>query len=297
VVIVPGSLWGAREEEYHWSARELASHGYVVLGVDPQGVGHSGTFGDPACEPDAPLDDPEYPYPCRGVPFQQLEGFTDAALSGLDFLLAGANPFAGLVDPDALGVAGHSLGAAAAAMAQSRDSRVKAIVAWDNLNAEPYGTDQCGPTHHAINGHVPTQLEYSLEQRAPAIGMASESECQAFYDRDPDKRKRGFLEWREAGVPAMQIVFAGVEHGDFEQADTAAPGSDHDLKLRRFQWFTRAWLDLHLKQDERAIDRLLADEMIGVTRDELLSTTWRSAAYLPSVGVDCVDLRRCGDLP
>jgi dienelactone hydrolase len=295
VVIVPGSLWGAREEQYHWSARELASHGYVVLGVDPQGTGRSGAAGDPACEPATTLDDPEYPYPCRGIPFQQKENFNDAAISGLDFILSDENPFGRLVNAEALGVAGHSLGAGAAATAQSRDSRVKAVVAWDNLTGDEYGAEENGPLHHAINAHVPTQTDlYLHEFRAPALGLASEIESETFYDRDPDKRKRGYAHWRDAGLPTMEVVFRGVEHGDFVQPDDTEPGGEHDLKLRRFQWYTRAWFDLHLKGDESAIGTLLAQNVFGMTRDEMLSVNWRSAAFLPAAGVDCEDLRHCG---
>ena len=83
VVIVPGSGGTAREEHYHWSARELAAHGYVVVGVDPQGVGRSATFGEDGCDPAAALEDLEYPYPCPGVPFQQRTNFDDAALSAI----------------------------------------------------------------------------------------------------------------------------------------------------------------------------------------------------------------------
>src|SRR5690606_4224087 len=115
VVIVPGSGGTAREENYHWSARNLATHGYVVLGVDPQSIGRSDTF-VPGQFCGVGAIDPEYPYPCPGVPFQQDEGFIDAHLSGVDFLLGPDNPWAGLIDRGAVGLAGHSLGAGAAAV-------------------------------------------------------------------------------------------------------------------------------------------------------------------------------------
>jgi dienelactone hydrolase len=293
VVIVPGSSNTAREEHYHWSARELAAHGYVVLGVDPQGVGHSGAFGEHPCEADEVTKDPEYPYPCRGVPFQERANFNDAAESGLGFLLSGDDPYRSILNPEELGLAGHSLGGGTVSELQDEDPRVKSVVAWDSLHADHDGTDQCGPTSHAISAHVPQQIYRPLAARRPALSLTSELECQTFYDRNPDSRTVPYRHWRAAGVPVMVIVMNGVQHTDYGQFDSTAPGSEADLKLQRFEWFTRAWFDRFLKGQHAAEERLVAPKVVGLTRDELLSRTWHSAAYLPSASVDCTDLRAC----
>ena len=294
IVIVPGSGGSAREEHYHWSARELAANGYVVLGVDPQGVGRSATFGSGAsCSTDHPTA--EYPYPCEGVPFQQDEGFVDAHLSGVDFLLSDTNPWRRLLDADRIGLAGHSLGAGSAAIAQERDARVGAIVAWDSLNAEQWSTDQNGPQHHAVAGHVPVPgaMEHWLTPRVPAMGVHSGHTTLRFYDTDPNLKSSAFGPWRAAGLPVMTLNLEGVTHGDFSQAEDTAPGSARDRILRRVQHYTRAWFDLHLRGDSSAGSRLLASSVDGVARADLLSATYPSKAYVPSHGVDCEDFRSC----
>lgn len=294
IVIVPGSGGTAREENYHWSARELAAHGYIVLGIDPQGIGRSGTFGaGPSCAIEhATL---EYPYPCHGVPFQQDEGFVDAHLSGVDFLLGAGNPWLDLVAVDRVGLAGHSLGAGSAAIAQERDPRIGAIVAWDGLNGEQWSTDQNGFQHHLVAGHVPVPgaTEHWLTPRVPALGLHSGHPTLKPYDTDPDIRSYAYRPWRDAGLPVMTLNLEGVTHGDFGQDDSTEPGGVRDDILRRVQHYTRAWFDLHLRGQASASNRLLAEEVLGVDRRDLLSETYTSKAYLPSRGVECDDFRTC----
>jgi dienelactone hydrolase len=295
VVLVPGSGGLSREEHLHWSARELAANGYVVVGVDPQGVGRSDTFGATPCEPERTLAEPEYPYPCRGAPFQQRENFNDAALSGVAWGVTGDNPFGRLVRRDRIGAAGHSLGAGAAVTAQARDRRVDAIVAWDGLDGKEFATDTNAPTHHAVNGHVPAdgQLDRDNPVRAPALGLHSDHETTSPYDQHPQKRLRGWLHWREAGVPSAIFVPRGITHGDYGQTDGAASEQEH---LRLLQWYTRAWFDLYLKRDAGAYTRLLATNPLGTPRSDAMSTQFASAVFLPARGIDCADLREaCGE--
>ena len=290
VVIVPGSGGTSREQNYHWSARDLAAHGYVVLGVDPQGVGNSSTFGSPACGAGHLVREPGYPYPCAGVPFQQRPGFNDAATSGIAFALGAANPFAGLVNRAKVGVAGHSLGAGAAASAQETDPRVGAIVAWDGLDGDAYAMDTNAPTHHLVNGHIPVDGELTRPNRAraPALGVHSDHETTSVYDTRPKKRLAGWYHWRAAGQPTMVVTLRGLLHSEYGQSGN---GPADPAKLRRIQHYTRAWFDLHLKGDRGAAARLLAREVLGVPREQMLSTGFRSAIHLPALGIDCEDVR------
>jgi dienelactone hydrolase len=294
IVIVPGSSNTAREENYHWSARELASHGYVVVGVDPQGVGRSGTFGDPACEPDRTLESPGDPYPCRGAYFQTGENFHDAAESGVNYLLGKDQPYRKLLDPKEIGLAGHSLAGLSVSVVQARDTRVKAVVAWDSLHGDKYGIDQCGEMGYGVGGHVPVDEDTPLAVHAPGLSITSELECPTyFYDDDPDNRTRPMRHWKAAGVPSAVIILRGVQHTDYGQLFYTEPGTDADAKLQRIEWYTRAWFDLFLKQDQDGLKRLTASSVLGVPFDTVLSTRWHSGAYLPAAGFDCSDLRQC----
>ncbi len=156
IVITTGSVQ-APETLYWGQAATLAKHGYVVLTYDVQGQGRSDVLGE---APDA----------TEGVPSQAGQPFYDGTEDALDFLLstpeepyvprpscgnanggvgtshapkqdrrvedgfnAGFNPLHGLVDPDRIGIAGHSLGASAVSYVGQIDPRVDAITAWDNL--------------------------------------------------------------------------------------------------------------------------------------------------------------------
>jgi hypothetical protein len=231
------------------------------------------------------------------VPLQQRPNFDDAALSGIEWALGPSDPARRLIDRRRVGAAGHSLGAAASVSAQELDRRVDAIVAWDGLDGDEFSMRQNAPTHHVINGHVPAdgQLDREIVPRAPALGVHAESETTSPYDRDPQKRNAGWAVWREHGVSSMTVVLRDTTHVDFGQdAGTAGEASE---RLRRFEWYTRAWFDLHLKRKRGAYGRLLATEVLGVPRAQLLSERWASAAFLPRLGVDCADLvGKCPDL-
>src|SRR4051794_37248545 len=158
IVITTGSVQ-APETLYWGLAATLAKHGYVVLTYDVQGQGRSDTLGE---DPDAQ----------EGVPAQQGQPFYDGTEDALRFLLstktdpyvplkscgnanggmptshaekqerrveAGLNtaydPFGGMIDRSRIGIAGHSLGAAAVSYVGQEVDKVDAIVAWDNLRA------------------------------------------------------------------------------------------------------------------------------------------------------------------
>ncbi len=157
-MITNGSVQ-APERLYWGQAATLAKHGFVVLTYDPQGQGLSDTFG---AGPDR-LD---------GVPSQEGRPFFDNTEDALDFALstparpydprpsctsgtdhspkqdrrvdaglnAAHNPLFEMIDRRRVGIAGHSLGAAAVSYVGQIDPRVDAIVAWDNL-ADPGGSD------------------------------------------------------------------------------------------------------------------------------------------------------------
>ncbi len=187
VVITNGSVQ-APERLYWGQAATLAKHGFVVLTYDPQGQGLSDTFG---AGPDR-LD---------GVPSQEGRPFFDNTEDALDFALssparpydprpsctsgtdhspkqdrrvdtglnAAYNPLFDMIDPRHVGIAGHSLGAAAVSYVGQIDPRVDAIVAWDNLGDpgdDSFGVPECA------SGSSPRPADPAIVK--PAMGITND---------------------------------------------------------------------------------------------------------------------------
>src|SRR5436305_8960617 len=135
VVITDGSVQ-AYQELYYWAAEDLATHGYVVMTYDVQGQGGSDLFPANCPDPSNPT------VSCPGVPYQQNYNFYQGAEDSLSFFLSDPdhpfggsyNPYARILDRSRVGIAGHSLGAAAVSVVGQCDNRVKTIVAWDDLS-------------------------------------------------------------------------------------------------------------------------------------------------------------------
>ena len=281
VIIDPGSESGV-QAQYQWSARELAANGYIALAVDPQGIGNSELVAYP----------------------QTVDNYIDAVVSGLDFIESADNPLRNNSDLERMGAAGHSLSAWAISLLQGEDLRLKAIVAWDNLASKANGdhgttgfggpaviSDQISST---VFAGEPTPI-YPLRPvtpRVPALGEANDAKPGLDAMLDPETKKTAYNIWREAGVPSMEISFAGAAHIDWGQAGTASEDSAgaRSQQLRQFQYYTRAWFDLWLKQDRSAVTRLTAAQVAEQPLASLLSSQFRSALYLPGVGIDCPDI-------
>ena len=273
VVIAPGSATGL-QSQYQWSARDLAGHGYIVLSVDPQGVGRSELVSQP----------------------QTADNYIDAVVSALDYLLSAQNPLQDNVDASRMGAAGHSLSARVLSFLQGEDSRIQAIVAWDNLSSTVEGdagiSSGGGVCGSLIGGEVPLTSRPATP-RVPAMGQASDAEpgCDP-TNTDPELKKTAYSVWREAGVSSMQIVVLGKGHADWAQSPVADASSESpkSKELQLFQHYTRAWFDLWLKKDTGAIKALTATQVFENTPETIFSVDFRSALYLPHVGIDCPDI-------
>jgi dienelactone hydrolase len=238
--LLPGG--GAQISSVAWAAERLAASGYVVVVVLPS----SGA---------------------------STAAYHTAAVSGIDFLQSGANPYRASADTGRVGVAGWSLGARALTRTQAEDPRVDALVAWDNLAVSETG-DAGSPACTNEPGTV-------RAPRVPALGQASET-CP---DKPADAKLTAFERWRAAGVPSMQVVFAGATHFWWS---AAAADAQHALAHA----YTRAWFDRWLKGDAGATTRLVGRTAPGLpTRatGEVLSARFRSAAAFD--GRVCPDLR------
>lgn len=292
VVVAPGS-GGLTEAGYRWAARDLATRGYLVLTVDPQGVGRSAAVGEPPCGAPAAGD----PRPCPGVPFQQAANYLDAITSALDALETEVVGEWAAVDETSIGVAGHSLSARAAGYLQGVDARIAAVVAWDNLASDLHGDEGSASgsrtTSTFVDGDLPG-AEVPVTPRIPALGMANGGAGTTTpTERDPEIKKAGFDVWRAARVPSFELVFASANHGSWYEP---VPGDRQERarQLRLFAHYTRAWFDRWLRDDTAATTELLTDEIDGLPVTNDLSTSFRSAAFFD--GVDCPDLLQCPSL-
>jgi len=315
VVIVTGDTQ-APESAYWWAAEALAEDGYQVLTWDPEGHGSSDTIGE---GPDA----------LRNVALQQSsdygpqaaldEEFAEETTDALDFFLstpehpyvprrAGArskqarqssagrvnafNPLHSVLDPSRIGLAGHSRGASAVSILGSRDPRVEAIVAWDDLTVG--GPSKISP-HDTLAPLVP---------RVPALGISSEyyiGDPPYSSDPDPQRLAGAFHKYSAAGIDTAEITIRGGTH--FEYSDLPEPVFTATLRgIDLAAWYTLAWFDKELKRAPSADGRLLTDrwrnDPLGARVDlahdgNLFSAYYRSQLAIHVNGrlVACPDLR------
>jgi hypothetical protein len=148
-----------------------------------------------------------------------------------------------------VGLAGHSLGASAVSQVAQCDSRVKAVVAWDNLR----GNENCeGIT-------VPDEFLTSGAPRVPALGISNDY---GFWSQpaneppDPDSKLGGFNAIRDAGLDTQEVVIRGGTHLEYTYIPLVLPASR--LGERFASHYTVAWFDRYLKGDASAFDRLTA---------------------------------------
>ena len=270
IVITNGSIQ-APEELYWYAAADLARAGYVVMTWDPQGQGWSDTYGEGADRFD-------------GVPSQTGEPFYDGTEDALDFFFskpsspylprpscstgtshavkqrarvldgrnAAYNPLYARLDTSRVGIAGHSLGAAAVSYIGQIDPRVKAIVAWDNLRAP-------GPAPVTCPSGSSKRPDSTAAK--PSLGMSADYGLTPTpYTSDPDRTAKSDAasQIAAAGVPAGELVIRGGTHYEFSFIPN--PGFGGTLRGEDLAaWYTTAWFDRFVKGDRRADARLFTD--------------------------------------
>ena len=221
IVITNGSVQ-APEQLYWFAAQTLAKAGYVVLTSDPQNQGQSDNRGE------APDENEGFPAQSDGRPF--FDGTADA----LDFFLstpknvykpriscdsgtshapkhsrrveaglnAAYNPFWNMLNPQKIGLAGHSFGAGGVSYVGQKDPRVSAIVAWDNLGPASVRSG-VKPCPFDPESHADAQIT------KPALGMAADyglTPTPFTADPDPLAKSQASLAYSAAGVDTGQLV-------------------------------------------------------------------------------------------
>jgi predicted dienelactone hydrolase len=131
--------WGGRRTYYTYLVEELASHGYIVAGID-----HTGNSG-PTAFPDGHVEQPDLG---QGIDFEthtfdQLKAYAakqqEIQVDDDRFVLDQfqrwngdqTGPFYRRVDMDRIGALGHSIGGSVAAQASLEDSRIKSALDMD----------------------------------------------------------------------------------------------------------------------------------------------------------------------
>lgn len=260
VVITTGSLQGY-QQIYFWAAEGLAEAGYMVMTYDVQGQGDSDTL-PASCAPSN----------CPGVPFQQNYNFYQGTEDALNFFFStGATPYPNAkyishaalsllgqhlnpFNPDwsnledsEVGLAGHSLGAAAVSQVGQCDPRVRAIVAWDNLAP----ATACSPAGTAA-------------VHTPALGINSEyflNPEPMTSAPDPHAKDQAFHQLESAGVDTMQIALRDSTHLEYSFIPWILPASS--LGERVAFYYTLAWFDYYLRHQSSGFQRLVATTFDG----------------------------------
>ena len=324
IVITNGSVQAA-EQHYWYAAQTLAKDGYVVMTFDPQGQGQSDILG----EGDDRLE---------GVP-SQTDGrpFFDGTEDAIDFFLSTAkkpyepvpscstgtshapkqdrrvaagfdtayNPLASMLNPNRLGLAGHSYGAAGVSYIGQWDPRVDAVVAWDNLSdADPNGQTGSFPP-----GEQPCPADPSQRTAAPltkpALGISADyflPPTPNLSQPDPEAKTARSVTYSDAGVDSGELIIRGGSHLDFSWIPNPAFGAS----LRgadEIDWYTTAWFDKYVKGDPSADRRLLSDRWFNDAQEaavdpdgdgNMFSRYYRSRLDIGLAGggrLDCEDIR------
>lgn len=260
VVIETGSVQ-APETLYWWFAQTLVRNGYVVMTYDVRGQGRS---------------DNSAPDGSRGTN-SNPDVFVTDLVAAVDFLRSTPEePYAPNVDGDRvesplivphaphwqrldrqrIGIVGHSLGATGVSVTQGLEpwpgplgpeNPVVVAVAWDNLSAGT--TSGSGASTITVGDVVP---------RVPTMGQAADyylTPTPYTSPPDPDGKRRGYLRWREAGVPTYQLVIQGGTHYEWSYLPTfpstawGRPWSGQEgWGPPLAEHFSLAWLDRWLKR-------------------------------------------------
>ncbi len=283
VALINGDL--APEQVYWWGAESVARAGYLVMTFDPQGHGASDTFG--AGDDRDRHVDTQQAAGSDSIEAPADEDIAEQTKDALRFLLSirarrrhhrylpvrtpghvrpasspgrlkqrrlvrqgeadRANPLRRLLTRREVGLVGHSRGADAVSIVGSRDRRIDAIVAWDNLLAGS-AADQSAPSR-------------PVAPKVPALAMSADYYIgDPPYSADPGRlaKASGFLAYESAGVDSMQLMVRGGTH--FEWSYTPTPALGATLRgIDMASWYTVAWLDRYLKHDRSAERRLLTN--------------------------------------
>lgn len=237
IVFMPGLQ--SYNEVNSWFGQGMAEEGYIVLVVDPQGQGDSENFNhDPDGTPtdtttsnipsslDFLLSTPNAQHPHAGSP--NAEG-------ALTF-----NPLWARVDPERIGIAGHSMGAIESRNLAHTDPRVKVAVNYDDLGGAPSVNVTTPVLYFYTDYAFPT---FSIPKRSPP---------------DPNEHMEAFTRLSEAGLDVMAITTRASTHYEwgYQPFPASFPASRYGERISFY--YSLAWFDRFLQDDDTALARLTA---------------------------------------
>ncbi|HEV3127787.1 MAG TPA: hypothetical protein VGY32_02320 [Solirubrobacteraceae bacterium] len=244
VVITDGSVQ-AFEQLYYWAAEDLVAHGYEVMTYDVQGQGDSDLLPSSSnCTS---------PQSCQGVPYQQSYNFYQGAEDSLNLFDSSANPYYADLNPRQIGIAGHSLGAAAVSEVGQCDKRVKTVVAWDNLGA----IKNCSGGGETIP--AAEQWGDGKVIHVPALALTNDygfNPQPMSSPPDAQSKAAGYGQVVAAGYDSMQVAFRNATHLTYSYIPYVLPANE--LSERMASYYTVAWFDRYLKGDPTGFQRLTA---------------------------------------
>jgi hypothetical protein len=159
-----------------------------------------------------------------------------------------ANPGFASLAADHIGIAGHSAGAAAVTWVGQCDSRVRSVVAWDDLGV--VDMRKC-----AANVTIPKQFQ-AKKAHAPALANTNDYEFNvqpATQVPNPHGGANtggldgdaGYLSLAKAGVDSELVSFRNGTHLTYSYVDLVMPANE--LGERFSFYYTLAWFDQYLR--------------------------------------------------
>ena len=244
---VPRSLYTIQMEE-------LASHGYVVAGVDhPYGVAIV-AFPDGRVAIQADMRENQPPFEER-VALRAAD--VRFVLNQLE-RLAEHDPeqrFTGSLDLGRVGIFGHSLGGVGAVQAGSLDRRFRAVL---NLDG---GTGEMSDNVER-NLEQPFMLMVKAQRATPratdeqlAAWGLSRSQYEALMTKDTERKEASY---RKIRAPAYRVIIQGAEHTTFSDApllegEYRGKGIEPKRSLRIISAYMLAFFNKFLRNEDSSL--------------------------------------------
>jgi dienelactone hydrolase len=224
-------------------AEDLASHGYVVAGIDHTYESFATAFPDGRVATCLARQDPR----------RDMEKVAAGRAADVSFVLGeltGAHPawpFAALIDSSRIGMAGHSAGGAAAIAAMLADSRIRAGIDMDGATAAPIPDDGL-PRPFLFLGK---ESNYTPGRRSPGILGQLKPGPVTTWEHDWTLLT-GWKRW---------LLVAGAVHASFTDLGLLADQSGIDTgaglsgarSLDITRAYVRAFFDLHLRGEPQTL--------------------------------------------